>query len=93
MSIRIYCEQYGYYWKFTPKEYRAFAKHVSKFPKDGWDLSDWGKELSGKPKGVYKDRDSRYAYSGDPDVILFHVVDWYIGDITASLDDLKRKGV
>ncbi len=84
-NLKIYCEQYGYYWSFTPKEFLALCSKSIQNKPGGFELPDKN-QLKGKPKDVYnperKPRGTKYpvsgqdAYSASPDVILYHPLDW-----------------
>ena len=98
--LTIYCEQYGYYWGFTPKEFLILCdKSINGLP-DGFELPSKN-ELRGKPPSVYnpnrKPRGTKYpqcgrdAYSCSPDVILYHPLDWEKGDYLQAKKEVMQR--
>lgn len=85
---RIYCEQYGIIWKFTLPGFLAFCREGAIHGKH--DLNKFGRELRTRPKGIFKVRDSPSLFTGDPDVILFHPLDWHKGDYQQAALDIKK---
>lgn len=85
---RIYCEQYGMFWKFTLPGFLTFCREGATYGRH--DLNKFGKLLRGKPKGTYKSREKIQSYSGDSDVILFHPLDWHKGDYQQAAIDIKK---
>jgi len=85
---RIYCEQYDLYWAFTLE---GFLKFCREGMKDGHhDLNHFGRMLKGRPKGIYKRRESRYSFTGDSDVFLAHPLDWGYGDYQQAAIDIME---
>jgi len=85
---RIYCEQYGTFWRFTLPSFLAFCREGT--IKGNHNLNKFGKELRTKPEGIYKSRDSADYYGGDLYVVLFHPLDWRHGDYRqASIDIME----
>jgi hypothetical protein len=92
MPLRVYCYQYGSYWRFTPELFLKFLNYYIAHPTQGWDLSKWGKILTGKkrPRGTYKYRESRDPFSSSPEVKLFFPLDWDHGDLLNAREEMSE---
>jgi hypothetical protein len=87
--LTIICEQYGSYWKFTPKEFLALCNKSIQNKPGGFELP-LKNELKHKPSGICnpdrKPYKSKYpgtgqnAFSADPNLILYHPLDWERGN-------------
>lgn len=51
---RIYVEQFGGWWSFSPDEFEAFLNNEGWHTDDGWDLDDFGRRLKRRPSVVAK---------------------------------------
>lgn len=84
-KLTIYCEQYGYYWSFTPNEFLALCNKSIQNKPDGFELPKKN-ELKRKPTAIVnpdrKEYGTKYpgtgqhAFSASPDAILYHPLDW-----------------
>lgn len=89
MRLTIYCEQFGYYWKLTPRQFLAMC---AKGMKTGVHTLP-GKSLSRRPASIAKERgaSSRRAFSTDPAVMIFHPLDWDKGDYKQAYYEVAKK--
>jgi hypothetical protein len=90
---RIYCEQYGYFWKFTLPSFLAMCQEGRRT--GVVDLSRFGTELKSKPRGIYKARGSNKSWSAggfttmDPNVFLFRTLDKEKGEFAEAYHDVR----
>lgn len=87
--LTIYCEQYGYYWKLSPKQFLAMCARAMKA---GFhDIP--GQPLARRPASIAKERGAphRRAFSTDSAVMLFHTLDWDKGDYKQAYYEVARK--
>ncbi len=85
---RIYCEQYGLFWVFDLEGFLGFC--LEGVMTGSHDLNKYGRQLRGRPKGIYRPRGSRQSFGGDPNVLLFHPLDWHPEDYEQSGKEATR---
>jgi len=74
---RIYVQQYDHYWAFTPRGLRALLERGARGGE--WNLDDYGKMLTRKPR-----------YSNES--IAIRVLDWTREDFADALEYLHEHG-
>jgi hypothetical protein len=94
VRLTIYCEQYGYYWGFTPKQFieycnKTIAERVAELPRSN--------QLKGRPATIYpserysRNQSERNSFSGSPYVILYHPLDWEMEDFRISKQEVIQR--
>ncbi len=84
-KIWIYAEQWGMFWRFTPK---TFKKMLSDAIKSGhYDLDDCGLRLRTQPRAVKKYSGSSAYYAVWPN-LYYHMTDSDEDDWDIMLDDM-----
>lgn len=74
-QLKIYAEQWGIFWRFTPENFRDL---LTKAINTGhYDLDKLGRQLKGVPKSVYEVGSDRVNYTTRPgsNAFLFRMVD------------------
>jgi hypothetical protein len=88
--LTIYCEQYGYYWSFTPKEFLALCNRSIQNKPGGFELPRKN-QIKRKPATVYHLKGQRHGSSGSPNTILFHPLDWNRSDYREAAVNIMNK--
>ena len=74
--MRIYCEAFSNFWKFTPEKFLIMCSYAVKTGKPV-NFSHYGKRLVNAPRNhVYKRRGQTQWSTSTTGTFLFHVTDW-----------------
>ena len=87
MKIKaIYVQQYDYFWKLTPEQWRRLL--IKGLEGDGHLLPKV--EMKRRPSKVRAEwlGDSKNYYVVDSDVLYYEPLDWEVEDYQAALNDL-----
>lgn len=90
-TLTIYIQQFGTYWNIPPK---VFLTICAKMIKTHGSF-DWPRKymLKGRPQSVYKPRDEpeSRSFSSRTNVILYHPLDWRVGDYMDAYREVANK--
>jgi hypothetical protein len=88
----VYVEQYGYFWKFTFREWLAFVKDYLRDPAEGYMLPNHKilRRRSPVIEATYWDDHSVPSYhSRDPGALLVQPLDWGEEEFKDHLKELE----
>jgi len=91
MALRIFIEQYGFFWSFTPEQFLKMALAFIKTDKP-FNYDDYGKRRSRPPyKHVYRLRGDHRWSASSPGTILYSPLDWGKDEYISAVREIKQR--
>lgn len=89
--MKIYVEQYDYFWSFTPENFLKMCKEGMKGR--GVLYDHYGRRLRNQPRGIYKSTDGYSAgsyYTTRNDMPLYHFLDAEVSDFIQAYEEVSQ---
>jgi hypothetical protein len=92
MALRIFIEQYGFFWSFTPEQFLKMALIFIKTDKP-FNYDDYGKRRARPPyKHICRYRsEGGNWFASSPGTILYSPLDWDRNDYIAAAREIRQK--